>query len=192
VIRHRGAQIALAIAGLLLFQALALLVYRGIESGREGTAAPFRFERLVDLLPAPSLLLERPDGSLVSIAPGRQDEAVLVHFWATWCPPCRKELPALIALGRELTRSGRVRVVAVATDPQWDQIRRFFKGELPPEVFRDATGSAYRAYRVSNLPDTYLVGEDGLVRIRFVGAQDWRSPAARKALLDQLERPGDM
>jgi len=179
------------IGGLILFQAVALLAYRAIESGRESAAAPFRFERVDEPTPAPSLLLERPDGSLVSIAPGRQGDAVLVHFWATWCPPCREELPALIALGRELTRSGRVRVVAVATDPQWDQIRRFFKGRPPPEVFRDAGGSAYRAYRVSNLPDTYLVSGDGLVRIRFVGAQDWRSPAAHKALLEELERQGD-
>ena len=84
-----------------------------------------------------------------------------------------------------------MRVVAVATDREWDQVRSFFKGELPPEVFRDATGSAYRAYRVSNLPDTYLVSEDGLVRMRFVVAQDWRSPDARKALVGELARPGD-
>ena len=191
MIRSRGGQIALALAGLLVLQALALLAYRLIETRREGAAAPLRFERVNGTVSAPAFLLERPDGTPASITPGRQGEAVLVHFWATWCPPCREELPALIALGRELTRSGRVRVVAVATDPQWDQIRRFFEGRLPPEVFRDAGGSAYRAYRVSNLPETYLVSGDGLVRIRFVGAQDWRSPAARKALLDELERRGD-
>jgi len=191
VLRGRGGRIALAIAGLLVLQALVLLAYRLIETRREGAAASLRFERVNGMVSAPALLLERPDGSLASIIPGRQGEAVLVHFWATWCPPCREELPALIALGRKLVGAGRVRVVAVATDREWDQVRSFFKGELPPEVFRDATGSAYRAYRVSNLPDTYLVSEDGLVRMRFVVAQDWRSPDARKALLGELARPGD-
>ena len=191
MLRSRGGQIALAIAGLLVLQAVVLLAYRLIETRREGAAAPLRFERVNGTVPAPALLLERPDGTLASITPGRQGEAVLVHFWATWCPPCREELPALIALGRKLTGAGRVRVVAVATDREWDQIRSFFKGELPSEVFRDATGSAYRAYRVSNLPDTYLVSGDGLVRIRFAGAQDWRSPVVRKALLDELAPQGD-
>lgn len=182
----RGPRIALAIGGLLLLQGVALLGHRALEDRRSRAVAAFRFERIEAVMPAPELVLERPDGARVAIAPGREGEAMLVHFWATWCPPCRQELPALLALGRRLSPTGRVRVVAIATDTSWSEIRRFFKGAIPAEVLRDATGRVHQAFRVSSLPDTYLVTADGLIRIRFAGAQDWGSKQAHEFLSREL------
>ena len=182
MITRQRARIAALILGLLLIQGLALTGYQAWEAGREDESLSFRFERIGGSVAAPALSLERADGTRVTVTPGKDGNAVLVHFWATWCPPCRDELPALLALGKDISPSGRVRIVAVATDPGWQEIRTFFNGEPPPEVLRDYSGNTRRDYRVSALPDTYLVTADGLIRIRFAGAQAWGSKSAREFL----------
>jgi thiol-disulfide isomerase/thioredoxin len=105
-----------------------------------------------------------------------------VHFWATWCPPCREELPALLALSRDLARGGRFELVAVSVDRDWKVVESFFGGSVPPEVVRDAKLSGARAYGVSFLPDSYLVDADGNVVLRILGARDWKSRAAKTSL----------
>ena len=185
----RATRLGLWFVGLLGLQALALLGYRAMEARRESTAAVFRYERLGAEGRAPALQLERPDGTPVDVSPGEGDEAVLLHFWATWCPPCREELPALLDLGRKLSAGRRVRLVAVATDTTWAAIEQFFKGEIPEEVLRDATGQGYTAYGVYGLPDTYLIPGGGRARIRFAGARDWGSAGAIEFLERELQPP---
>ncbi len=181
-------RITVLLGWLLLIQGLLLIGFRAWEARREGDAQMLRSERVSGNLPAPPLELERADGTRVTVTPGKEEGAILVHFWATWCPPCRDELPALLALGRGIAPSVRVRVVAVSTDSSWKEIRGFFKGGPPPEVFRDYSGSTHSGFRVSELPDTYLVTADGLIRIRFAGAQAWGSKSAREFLAREANR----
>lgn len=103
---------------------------------------------------------------------------MLLHFWATWCPPCVAELPGLLELGRE----GTVRVIAVSLDEDWTAVREFFAGEIPPEVVRASATTVAKTYGVSILPETYLIGADGMLRLRIAGERDWRSDAARAAI----------
>lgn len=175
-------RVAALVASIGAAQIGAVLGFRWIEQGRQArtSAAPFLHERLL-ARPAPDVTLSKTDGSRRRLSDYR-GRPVLLHFWATWCPPCKAELPALLALGRELEREGGARVIALATDGDWDSIRRFSGGLVPPEVARDETGEAARAYGVSALPDTYLVGADGTLLQRFGGARDWSSTAARAAL----------
>jgi len=110
-------------------------------------------------------------------------------LWATWCAPCRVELPKLLELGRELDRAGRGSVVAVVVDDDWTAVRRFFGGVIPPEVVAVKGHTANNLYDVSTLPDTYLVDADGNVRLRFRGARDWQDPAARAMVTEPMNRP---
>src|SRR5262245_26405895 len=94
----RAVAIVLAIA---LVQGGAVLAYRWVERGRHAAGtAPFSHERLTPR-PAPDLALLGADGSQRRLSDYR-GRPVLLHFWATWCPPCKAELPALLALGAEL------------------------------------------------------------------------------------------
>lgn len=175
------------IVGLLLFLAAAqgtiVLVYLNVESNRRTSeVSTFRYERL-SRRPGPDLVLVGADGSSRRLGDLR-GKAVLLHFWATWCPPCLEELPGLLELGRELARDGRFEVVAVTLDTDWGKVRTFFGGEIPSEVFQDHSGLSARTYDVSALPDTYLLATDGTLLIRFGGARNWRESAAR----DFLER----
>ncbi len=170
------------VGGILLLQALGVFVYLRVDRVRRAPDAPFAAERLRGAQPAPELELERADGRLVS-AEALRGRFVLVHFWATWCPPCRKELPGLLRTGRDLDGQGRLVLLAVSVDDDWQVISDFFAGKVPPEVLRARDREGYKRYGVSTLPDTYLVSPAGELLIRFGGARDWISPGARQYLM---------
>ncbi len=170
----------LLVAGL---QAVVLLVYYGIETARRRAAAPpFGFER-VNGPRLPEAELVRPDGTAFGALAGR---TVLLHFWATWCPPCREELPDLLTLPERIGGDRPLEVVALTLDPDWARVREFFGGSIPAAVVRDPGDRLATAWGVSALPDTYLVGPDGGAILRFAGARDWRAPSARDLLRAQL------
>ena len=184
--RARLGRIGLTVAVLLLVQGAAVGVYLGIEARRRsGERAPFHSERLHGTKGAPDMELTRPDGSLVRLSDLR-GKTVLLHFWATWCPPCRRELPGLLELGRDLGAGDRFVLIAVTVDADWETVRAFFGGEIPSAVLRDASGSGYQRYDISILPDTYLLAPDGALTLRFGGAREWQSEGARELLRREL------
>lgn len=170
---------------LLVAQAIAVLVYQHVDGRRNrGNQAPPEYEALRSEPEAPDLELERPDGSVVRLSQLR-GTPVLLHFWATWCPPCREELPALITCVREINREQSVQLLAVSVDRDWAPVRRFFGGEASPEVVRDRT-NGYLRYEVSHLPDTYLVSAAGRLTARFGGARNWHTREYRALLASLL------
>lgn len=177
----------LRILGIVLVVAAAqgfiVLVYQWLEHDRAETKGAFPYERLPSK-PTPDLVLLRPDGSRRKLTDLR-GKPVLLHFWATWCPPCKEELPGLLELGRELAQNGELQLVAVTMDKDWAALRQFFGGQIPLQVMMDG-GAAVDVYGVSTLPDTWLLGADGSVRLRFGGARDWRTRLARKVLRNEL------
>lgn len=165
-------------------QSVIVLVYLEVEKSRQTAKQPaFLYERLSSRS-GPELQLDGPDGSKRRLSE-HQGRVVLLHFWATWCPPCREELPGLLKLGRELSREGQFTLVALSLDDDWPAVRDFFGGAIPLEVMRDEAGSSKR-YGVSTLPDTYLIAADGMLRLRFHGARDWRSRQAREVIQQEM------
>jgi thiol-disulfide isomerase/thioredoxin len=185
----RSTRLLCVLLALAAAQALVVIVYRGIEHGRRNREGPtFPYERLSGAMSA-DLLLLRPDGSSRTLADLR-GKPVLLHFWATWCPPCKEELPGLIELARELARDGRVELVALTVDRDWDAVEQFFGGAIPPEVMMDGLGAATARYGLSTLPDTYLLRADGTLQLRFFGVREWDSKRARDVLARELDSGG--
>jgi thiol-disulfide isomerase/thioredoxin len=180
----RKARIAIAIVALVAAQLAAWWVYRRVEHAKvaSATSVGLEYERVQGEQPEPDALLQRPDGTTVTLL-AHYGEPLLVHFWATWCGPCRSELPKLVQLGRE----GKVRVLLVSVDEGWSVVRHFFQGELPGEVVLDASGAVRHAFDVSSLPDTYLVNGNGKPTARFRGPRDWTGRSARDEF-DELLR----
>ena len=173
-------RMVIALAVLVAIQAAALAIYRWKRSSP--TPSEFALEKLKPA-PAPELAFERPDGSRSSLA-GSRGKVVMVHFWATWCEPCRKELPGLLALAKERDLS----LLAVSIDDTWEQVHTFFEGNVPDAIARPVTEGVHRRFGASTMPDTYLVDAAGRLTIRYAGARDWSSAPARASLAAAIEQ----
>lgn len=159
---------ARAVAVLVAVQLLLVGAYMAVEGSR-APPTPFAVEALDD--PVPSLVVER-DGAAVERPSGPH----LVHFWATWCEPCQEELPGLL----EAAEAEGVPLLAV-TDEPWPLVERTFDRDVPDAIVRDPSGQAAAAWRVSGLPDTFVVRNGRLVG-RMGGPRDWQTPEARDFL----------
>jgi thiol-disulfide isomerase/thioredoxin len=102
-------------------------------------------------------------------------KVVLVNFWATWCEPCRQEMPSIQRLSEKLAGKPFV-VLAVNVDEPESRVRNFLnetRFDLP--VLLDANKSVTRQWGARLLPVTFIVGPDGRVRYRLLGEMDWSS-----------------
>ena len=115
---------------------------------------------------------------------------VLVNIWATWCGPCRTEMPSIELLHRAYAPKG-LKVVAVSVDEPGmaPQIRSFAREYgLTFEILHDPEGqlgNVARKFRVSGYPETIVIGRDGIIRRKLLGAHDWNSDDNR-ALIERL------
>ncbi|MBI4504493.1 MAG: TlpA family protein disulfide reductase [Chloroflexi bacterium] len=122
--------------------------------------------------PAPAFALSGLDGRRVDLADYR-GRPVIINFWATWCVPCRKEMPDLEAAARQHREHGLI-VLAVNVQEEPERVRAFLDElrlrELLPLLDTNATVVA--RYQVVSLPTTYLVDRRGQLRDRHVGQLD--------------------
>lgn len=106
-------------------------------------------------------------------------KVVLVNFWATWCAPCREEMPALERLRQSL--EGKPFAVLAVNVAEGGRVAGDFMKTMPNgfTVLLDRDGRTAKAWGARILPATYVLGPDGEVRIRHFGALDWASAEAR-------------
>jgi peroxiredoxin len=136
---------------------------------------------------APALELPGADGNVYRLSAYR-GRVVLVSFWASWCEPCRKEMPSIEALRRSL-RGMPFAVLAVNEGESAHTARQFAdRVSLNVPLLLDHDGSAARAWDARALPSAYIVGPNGVVRYSHVGALDWSSPAVRAAIVELMPR----
>jgi thiol-disulfide isomerase/thioredoxin len=175
----RTRRIALTVVALVVAQAAAVFVFRMV-SDRRTAEAPAAFEvQALHGEASPVLELVTVTGARLSLEQFR-GAPVLVHFWASWCTPCRKELPALLEQARD--RETGMRVVAISVDTNWEPVRLFFGGAIPEQVTRLARDGDQRRFGVTTLPETFVVSASGKLVARMQGARDWTSEQARRQL----------
>ncbi len=122
--------------------------------------------------PAPSFTIV--DGSKTLRLSDYRGKVVVLNFWATWCQPCLEELPSLTALQRAMPS---VQVLAVSTDEDPAAYRQFLADHpihlLTIEDPAQKSNALYGTYR---FPETYIIDRNGVIRRKFIGAQNWTSP----------------
>jgi peroxiredoxin len=131
---------------------------------------------------APNFQLRDLAGNLISLSQLR-GKIVLVNFWATWCGPCRVEMPAMEQLYRTFPRK-EFEILAISTDPQGAAVTRPFQQEMG-FTFPILHDSEYRVgltYGARTLPMTFMVDRQGVIRQKIFGARDWDSPEARELI----------
>ena len=120
-------------------------------------------------------------------------QVVLLNVWATWCGPCREEMPSIEALHQRYGPRG-LKVVAVSIDDAGaeDAIRDFARQYgLTFELLHDASGDIQRIYQTTGVPETFVIGRDGIILRKQIGMTDWSSPASRAVIAGLLGVPGD-
>jgi peroxiredoxin len=135
---------------------------------------------------APEFRLPAPDGRQVSLSDLR-GKVVMVHFWATWCPPCVEELPTLAKLHQDL-KGADFEMLAVSVDEGGaDAVTAFMKKNgLDVPVLLDPDRSTAELYGTFKFPETYIVDREGIVRHKAIGPRDWTDPAALQFLKDMI------
>ncbi len=134
---------------------------------------------------APALTLRDLEGRLHRLEDYR-GRVLLVNFWATWCEPCREEMPSMNRLRASL--AGRpFEVLAVNLAESEQRIRRFMT-QVPLEfpVLMDRDRAAAKAWRARLLPVSFLLGPDGTIRYWALGEIDWSQERVRKTILELM------
>ncbi len=129
---------------------------------------------------APDFVLWDLNSRPVSLK-SQRGRVVLLNFWATWCGPCRVEMPAMQELYEEFNRRG-FEILAVSTDAQGAAVTRPFTDSLGLTfpILHDSDFQVGLTYGARTLPMTFMVDRQGIIRHRIFGARDWHSPEARR------------
>jgi peroxiredoxin len=141
---------------------------------------------------APDFTLRDVEGRPVQLSRVLEGKVVLLNFWATWCPPCRVEMPSMERAyrayrGRGLeilavsVDSGPEAAAAQAVDRFMLELSLSFPALLDPEM------KVAQQYRVLGIPATFLIDRRGTFRSVDVGPRDWFSPASRKKIEEALK-----
>jgi len=173
--RSRGRRLALAAALLLSFARASPTALAN------DTLTP-----LADKPPAPEFSLVDLEGRIHRLRDYR-GRVLIVNFWATWCPPCRKEMPSLDR-ARERLRDAGVEILAINVGEDEETVFTF-TGSYPvrfPLLF-DADGKVTERWPVMGLPTTFVVGPEGRLIYRAVGAREWDSPKLMDAVRQLAE-----
>ncbi|GMQ83545.1 MAG: hypothetical protein BMS9Abin06_0280 [Gammaproteobacteria bacterium] len=154
---------------LLLSALLALLI--DVAPLYAGDALP-KGLRVYTPGPAPAFRLADMDGESFSLSEAR-GHWVFVHFWASWCGPCRKEMPAVQRMA-ELLQDEQLLIVMINTSEDEDTIFSFL-GSYAPDMssLMDSDGQVTEAWQPRGLPATYLVDPRGNIRYQALGGRPW-------------------
>lgn len=111
-------------------------------------------------------------------------KVVFINFWASWCPPCREEMPSIEALYRELSAHDDFRMITVLYKDGYAAGSALVRREgFSFPVYEDMEGRSARSYGVTGVPETYIVDRRGILKRRVLGPADWHSPEVKDFIL---------
>ncbi len=123
------------------------------------------------------------DGKLHKLSDYR-GKTVILNFWATWCPPCRKEMPSMQRAWNKLKGSGKVIMIAVHVGGNEEKIWNFMgDGDYDFLVLVDKSGKIPKKWPMMGLPSTFIISPSGKIMLRAIGERKWDDPDILKQIL---------
>ena len=143
--------------------------------------------KLKEPLAAPAFELPDMDNEIQSLKQFK-GKVIMLNFWATWCPPCRREMPSMEALYQDY--KDRPFIVIAINEWESEEIVFPFLGQLSvfptfPILF-DQSGDLSKQYNVKGLPTTFIINKQGQIVYRAIGGRDFNHPEVRKILLQLM------
>ena len=163
--------------------ALVVLVTRFVSADE--------FENLVQIEP-PTMVPEEAylvEGGAYATLDEFEGKAILLNFWATWCPPCIEEMPSIDRLAERLAGPDFVVITMAMEMASEEEIRAFYERVEVEHlgIYRDPSMQLARALRTWALPTTYLIDHTGMVRAMLVGEATWDSDEAVALIAPYIE-----
>ncbi|MGA7989997.1 MAG: TlpA disulfide reductase family protein, partial [Thermoanaerobaculia bacterium] len=132
-------------------------------------------------LPSAPLPVQSRQGVPRDLA-AKTGKGLILHFWATWCAPCREEMPALVKFVKETQGDRNVEFLAVSVDEDWKVVDAWLKerGIAGLPVALDPKGDTAHRIGTDKFPETWFVAPSGEILRHVVGAADWNDPTFRE------------
>ena len=165
-----------AVVAALVLGAVALVTFgpklEGVEVGKR--APDFTAMNIVS-------------GDSISLHKASDGQVTLVNIWATYCIPCRAEMPAMEKLYRELGPRG-FRIIAISVDEgSTKDVEAFVKEYgLTFDILQDRSGDIQRVYQTTGVPESFLLDKNGVIVKKVIGEHPWSSPSNHRLVADLL------
>jgi cytochrome c biogenesis protein CcmG, thiol:disulfide interchange protein DsbE len=136
---------------------------------------------------AANFTLKDLKGDQISLASLR-GKVVFLNVWATWCAPCREEMPSIESLYRDFKTNSDFVVLAVSQDTDGGLVRPFVEqNHLQFTVLLDPRNEVGERYDVNGIPETFIIGRDGRIVAHHLGPYDWSNTDIREALQELIK-----
>ncbi len=182
-----------ALAGALsLLLALSMLWGCDSNSGKEAAKPkpapmPTAISKAAVGAPAPDFTLTLMSGEQVKLS-ALKGKVVFVNLWATWCPPCREEMPSMVEFYNLYHEKG-VELVAISEDTNREEVTKMLaKLGVAFPVGLDNDRELYQLYGATGVPETHLVDKIGVIRGKKIGPFNWMHPEFHKMVDEELAR----
>ncbi|KPK28847.1 MAG: hypothetical protein AMJ61_01050 [Desulfobacterales bacterium SG8_35_2] len=153
---------------LLLSTLFSLLLLAGCEK----IAGERRVKRMEIGKPAPDFVLQDAEGKTWKLS-SLKGQVVFVNFWATWCKPCRDEMPSMEALNKAMAGQP-FQMLSIVFNDDLDMANSFARGlgaTFP--VLANPSPELTEAYMITGVPETFLIDTNGILRHKFIGPYNW-------------------
>ncbi len=141
---------------------------------------------LAFLSAAPALPIYDRSGKTVDLSK-EKGHLTIVHFWATWCPPCVEEVPALSKFWEKYRSRNDVVLYTVSVDKDWKTVDDFSaKNPNTLPIYRDPNASTAQRFGTTQYPETYIANKNGRVIYRVQGAIEWNDPSVQQRIVQLL------
>jgi thiol-disulfide isomerase/thioredoxin len=149
------------------------------ESGNQG---------LQSLSSVSGLVVAARDGKSLDLSKLR-GKVALIHFWATWCPPCVEEMPELERFWQRYRANPKLALYAVSVDDSWEAIDKF-RAQSPFDfpVYRDQGSATAHRFGTTKFPETYIADADGRILYHLAQAIDWDAPEVAQNIDAMLKK----
>jgi peroxiredoxin len=139
--------------------------------------------------PAPNFTFPGLDGKMVSLTDYR-GKVVFLNIWATWCGPCKQEMPSMERLYKAL-KGGDFEILAVSIDTLGAKAVAPFMKEygLSFSALLDTGGTIQRLYGTTGIPETFIINKEGIIEQKIIGSRDWATPEAIRFFRNLIKKP---
>lgn len=164
-----------------MFLLWALMALAGCSGSHQDTVPAVR---AIGKL-APDFILQDTHGKTWHLSELR-GKVVFVNFWATWCPPCRAEMPSMQELKQALPADS-FQMLAILSNDQAEVAEKLTASiGFSAPILLDPNNQAATSYGITGVPETYIIDKDGILREMVIGGMHWSTPEARQMLAKYL------